>query len=331
MLLSLSRRALALFVVISLLLAAIFCAFPWSMTRKAGAAPAPARQPSPWDPVRRVFNQRGETEGQYFRVSFPRTDLFVSIAGDELSPHFEFTSYMGFMPETSDRAVGGARRAGRVMAMGEIVLRDDEVPNAVAEAYHQGMEITALHNHLIGESPRIVYMHIMGQGEAGALARRIRTVLAATRTPLTLAREPADERRDWSAVDQILGRHAETHGPVAEYVFPRQDPIAVHGMSVRSTGLLETASEVVFQQLGRGRLSCTGEMFVLPREVHGVIGALGGHGFRVTAIHNHTLDEMPRMYWVHWYGTGGDGATMARGVAAAIAQTNSARRSVGQD
>ena len=230
---------------------------------------------------------------------------------------------MGFTPEID------GRRAGRVMAMGEIVLRDDEVPNAVAEAYHQGMEITALHNHLIGESPRIVYMHVMGQGEPGALARRIRTVLAATRTPLTRSPQPPDERRDWSAIDQVLGRHSETNGPVAEYVFPRQDAIAVHGMPVRSTGLLETASEVVFQQLGQGRLACTGEMFVLPREVHGVIGALGGHGFRVTAIHNPMLDEMPRMYWVHWYGTGGDGATMARGVAAAIAQTNSARKSSG--
>ena len=308
------------------------------MTRKAAAAPAAApvargsatRTPGPWDPVRRVFNQKGETEGSYFRVNFPRTDLRVSIAGDALSPRFEFTSYVGFMPENNPRAAGNSR-AGRVMAMGEVVLREDEVPDAVAEAYHQGMEITALHNHLIGESPRIVYMHVMGQGTPEALARRIRTVLAATRTPLTLEREPAAERLDWSAIDQVLGRHAESDGPVAEYLFPRRDPLSVHGMPVRSTGLLETASEVVFQQLGHGRLACTGEMFVLPREVHGVIGALGAHGFHVTAVHNHMLDETPRMYWVHWYGTGGDGATMARGVAAAIAQTNSAHQSTDEN
>jgi len=326
MFLSLSRRALALFIVISLLLAAIFCAFPWAMTRKAAAAAAPPR-PAParssWDPIRRVFNQRGEAEGEYFRINLPRSDLRFAIGGDELSPHFEFTSYMGFMPD------GARPGSGRIMAMGEVVLRDDEVPGAVAEAFHQGLEITALHNHLIGETPRIVYMHVMGQGTPEALARKIRTVFAATNTPL----RPTPEERgrgDWSAIDGILGRHAETAGPVAEYVFPRRERLAVHGMTVRSTGLLETASEVVFQQLGQGRLACTGEMFVLPSEVHGVIGALGAHGFHITAVHNHMLDETPRMYWVHWYGTGGDGATMARGVAAAIARTNSARQSASE-
>src|SRR4051812_39140716 len=131
MLHGLSRRALALFVLISMLLAAVFCAFPWSMTRNAAAAtasaaPAPrqraARSPSKWDPLRRAFNQKGETQGEYFRINLPRSDLHVSIAGDALSP-LEFTSYMGFTPDRT--------RAGRVMAMGEVVLRDDEVPSAV--------------------------------------------------------------------------------------------------------------------------------------------------------------------------------------------------------
>ncbi|MGE5179473.1 MAG: DUF1259 domain-containing protein [Bacteroidota bacterium] len=175
------------------------------------AAGAPARPADPrWAAVRAVFHQ-GETEGPYFRVNLPRTDLHVRIGNDALDPSFEFTSYAGFVPMDHDR----------VLAMGEIVLRADEVPAVLAEADRQGLRISAVHNHLLGETPRIVYVHYMAEGPAGAVASRLRAVYGRSATPLT---PPREERatENWSSIDAILGRHAEAEGRVAEYEFPRQ-------------------------------------------------------------------------------------------------------------
>jgi hypothetical protein len=100
----------------------------------------------------------------------------------------------------------------------------------------------------------------------------------------------------------------------------------MHGMPIKSSGTLETASEVVFQQLGDGRVANTGELFISPGEVEPVVRALDENGLHVTALHNHMIEDQPRMYWVHWYATG-DAATLAKGVAAALSHMNSVQRS----
>jgi len=284
--------------------------------RRVVASPAPANATDPrWDAVRRAFSLHGRYEDGYFRVEFPRADLAVKIGADALEPDFEFVSHFGFAP-----AAGGG-----LMAMGEVVMRQDEVAAVLAEARAQGVTVSAVHNHLLGEEPRIVYMHLVADGPADSVARRLRAVLSRTATP------PPDETpeppaADWKAVDAVLGAPEEAEGKVAEYVFPRKDAHAVHGVAVKSTGMLETATEVVFQDLGGGRAANTGEMYVTPDEVQPVLSALESHGLHVTAVHNHTLDESPRMYFVYWYATG-DAATLARGVAAALSQTDSETKS----
>jgi hypothetical protein len=277
---------------------------------------AAARNPL-WAPIRQVFGQ-GEAEGNYFRINLTRSDLKVHIGNDALSPRFEFTSYVGFAP----------KGASDVLAMGEIILLQNEVPAVLMEAHRQGIEVTAVHNHLMTETPRIMYVHIMAEGAPGAVASKLRSVFAKSATPLT---PPAEQKStaNWSSIDAVLGPHSEAEGTVAEYVFPRHEQLSVHGTPVESSGAIETASEVVFQQLGIGRVASTGELFILPGEVEGVVRALDEHGLHVTALHNHMVDDLPRMYWVHWYATG-DGPTLARGVEAALAHMNGARRSVAQ-
>ncbi|HEX5387902.1 MAG TPA: DUF1259 domain-containing protein [Gemmatimonadales bacterium] len=271
---------------------------------------AGARDPR-WAPIRKVFGQ-GEAEGPYFRVNLPRSDLHVSIGGDALDPDFEFTSYIGFMP------------AGRgVLAMGESILLEDEVPAVLAEARRQHVDVTAVHNHLQRERPRIIYVHVMAEGAPDDVAKRLRALFAKSATPLKPLK-PEPSRADWSAIDAVLGTHSEAEGSVAEYVFPRREQLTVRGRPVESSGALETASEVVFQQLGGGRVANTGELYLLPSEVESVVRALSEHGLDVTALHNHMLDDGPAHYWVHWYATG-NGPTLARGVEAALAQMNSAR------
>jgi hypothetical protein len=267
-----------------------------------------------WAAIRKVFGQDGEVDDGYFRVSFPRSDLHVHIGSDALSPRFEFTGYFGFVPVgTTD-----------VMAMGEVILREDEVPAALAEARREGVHVTALHNHLIGETPRIVYLHVMAEGPATSVASKLRAVVAKTAAPLT---KPADDPStvDWSAIDAILGKHEESSGTVAEYEFPRAEQLSIGGRHVKSSGVIETGSEVVFQQLSAGRVASTGELYLLAGEVEPVVNTLTEHGLHVTAVHTHMLDDSPAHFWVHWYAVG-DGPTMARGVAAALTHMNTARR-----
>jgi hypothetical protein len=269
-----------------------------------------------WDAVRRVFSLRGTYEDGYFRVEFPRADLGVHIGPDALEPEFGFVSHFSFAPATG----------GGVMGMGEVVMRQDEAPAVLAEAQRQGVEVAAVHNHLLGEEPRIVYMHMTAEGRADSVAARFRAILTRTAAPARPDETPEPPAADWTAVDAVLGAHEAAEGKVAEYVFPRKEAHAVHGMSVESAGVMETATEAAFQDLGGGRVASTGEMYVAPAEVAGVLRALEIHGLRPTALHNHMLDESPRMYFVHWYATG-DGATLARGVAAALQATNSEQRS----
>ena len=283
----------------------------------AGAA---ASQADPrWAAIARVFGQKGETHDGYFRVNLPRSDLHVRIGNDQLEDAFELSSYVGFVP------VG----KNDVLAVGEIVLRADEVAAVIPELRRQGIQTPALHNHLIGEEPRIMYVHVMARGPAEVVATKLRAAFARSSTPL---RAPADEpdAANWAAIDAILGKHAEAEGHVAEYVFPRNEHLSIGGTAVKSTGMLETASEVVFQQLGPNRVASGGELYVLPGEIDAVARTLEEHGLHVTAIHNHMVEETPRMYWMHWYATG-DGPTLARGVAAVLSRMNSARKSVGEE
>jgi hypothetical protein len=284
----------------------------------AAVRPASAGQQDPrWAAIRRVFGQEGETGEGYFRVNLPRSDLRVRIGQDALDPRFEFTSYVGFAP------VG----TGDVLAMGEAILLQEEVTAAVGEALRQGVEVPALHNHLIGETPRIVYMHVRARGPAEAVARELHAVFERTGTPMrpvALASDPPAQG-GWAAVDSILGKHSEAEGSVAEYEFRRREQIVEGNVPVKSSGMLETGSEVVFQRLPAGRVANTGELFLLPSEIGPVARELETHGLHVTAIHNHMVEETPRMYWMHWYATG-DAATLARGVQAALARTNSERR-----
>jgi hypothetical protein len=280
---------------------------------------AAAQQPvgTRWEPIRRVFQQKGEAEDGYFRVEFPRADLQVRIADDRLSPDFEFTSYFAFAP------VGPSN----VFVMGEVVLREGEVSGAVAEARRAGVTVTAVHNHLIGEQPRIVYMHVTANGAPDAIATKLRAILAKTSTPLQHREEPKGDARWASGIDAVLGGHSESKGDVVAYEFKRLDSHVVQGVAVKSSGMLETASEAAFERVGNNRVATTGELYVSAGEAEGVLSALEEHGLHVTALHMHMLDEKPKMmYWIHWYSTG-DGATMARGVLAALQQMNSSRKS----
>lgn len=283
-------------------------------------SPAAAQQKADpgWTAIRQVFAAQGETGDGYLRFNFPRKDLAVSIGSHHLAAGFELTSYMGFVPAG----------AGRVLAMGEVILTEAEAGGAIAEARAQGVSVPALHNHLLHESPRIMYMHVMVEGEPKAVAEKLQRVLARTGAggkaevkdrSATGAARPADTV--WSSLAASLGAPEEADDSVAEWEFARGERLAVHGTPVKSSGLIETASEVVAQRLPGGKLATTGELFLLPAEIDAVSRTLAEGGIQVTAIHNHMTTDAPHMYWLHWYAVG-DGAALGRTIRAAIRQTN---------
>lgn len=272
-----------------------------------------------WAPIRRVFKVDGEAGDGYFRIDLPREDLRVRIGADTLSPEFEFTSYLGF----------GAARSGTAFVVGEIIMRQDEVAAAISEAIRRNIDVTALHNHLLGEEPRIVYMHVHAEGAPEALATGLHAVFSRTGTPLPPSTKKEPVRADWTAIDAVLGKHSEAEGTVAEWEFARKEDHTIGGIAVKSTGLLETASEVVFEQLKGGRVANTGELYVLPQEVEPVVTTLQSADIQVTAIHSHMINEQPVMYWIHWYTTG-DGPAIAKSVAAALSRTNTEQKSSGK-
>lgn len=308
-----ARYNVATIAAVLIMLTAGLSFLPTSVQGQAPAKEKAAEQNPRWAPIHRVFGQ-GEAEEGYFRVNLPRSDLHVRVGNDALSPRFEFTSYIGFVPMGTSN----------VMAISEVIVLQSEVPAVLTEARRQGLRVTALHNHLMNEEPRIMYMHVMGEGAPDAVATKFRSVFARTATPLAPSAEEKSSV-DWSNIDAVLGKHSEAEGTVAEYVFPRREQLHVHGVAVKSSGAIETGSEVVFQQLGTGRVANTGELYLLPSEVEAVVTALDAHGLHVTALHNHMLDDGPPHYWVHWYATG-DGPTLARGVEAALSHMNSARQ-----
>ena len=156
-----------------------------------------------WAVVHEIFGQ-GEAEGRYFRVNLPRSDLHVRIANDTLSPAFEFTSYVGFAPAG----------ASDVLAMGEVILLPSELTTVLDEARRQGVRVTAVHNHLVGEEPRIVYVHVMAEGAPRTVATALRAVFARSATPLA---PPAEEpsHGDWSAIDTLVWSESNTPNSIA--------------------------------------------------------------------------------------------------------------------
>jgi hypothetical protein len=211
---------------------------------------------------------------------------------------------------------------GTVMLMGDTCVREDELSAVEAEMHRQGLEITALHNHLVGETPKVMFVHLAGHGMAPDLARKVKALLARTKTPTGPRREEAEKKKpDWSAITSVLGEPAESEGDIIEYGFRRRERLTMHGETLPSTDALETAPEVKFQMLKGGRAVTYGEMILTADEVAPVFHVLVENGIEIEALHNHMTKEEPRLFFMHWWAVGKP-ETLARGVKAAIGRVN---------
>ena len=251
--------------------------------------------------------------GGIYRVGLPRTDLKVTLDGVELKPGFALGGWLAF-----------EKMGDQAMVMGDLVLSMDEVAPVMTKLAAGGIEVTALHNHLLRNRPITMYMHVQGNGDLVKLATVLHAALAETKTPLSAApaapaAAPPSIDLDTAALDQTLGAKGTNNGGIYQFSIPRAEPIKDGNMNVPPP--MGSANAINFQTTGGGKAAITGDFVLIAKEVNPVLKALREHGIEVTAIHNHMLDDQPHLYFMHFWAND-DAKKLAEGLKAALAQIN---------
>ena len=275
-------------------------------------APAPRTAPIDWTAVDQALGRAGAMQpGGVRKYGFPRDDLHVTVDGVELRPALALGSWLAFEDAGS----------GHAMVMGDLVLVEGEVGPVMRALQAGGVEQTALHNHLLHETPRVMYLHVRGHGEAASLARTLRSALGETGTPLGAPPAPAPPASfdlDTAAIARVLGAPGKVNGGVYQVSVPRHETIRDAGRAVPPA--MGVATAINFQPTGSGRAAVTGDFVLRAAEVNAVIRALQAAGIEVTALHSHMLDEEPRLLFMHFWAND-DAVALARGLRAAIDHT----------
>lgn len=275
----------------------------------AGTATA---QEIDWKAVGKALGKEGSVQtGGIYRVGLPRSDLKVTLDGLALKPSFALGGWLAFEPMGTHATV-----------MGDLVLLDSETGPVMERLLKSGIEVTALHNHLLRSSPPTLYMHVLGQGDPVELAGELHDALAASKTPFG-ASAPLQTMLAIDAVvaklDGIMEAQAKANAGVLQYSFPRAEAITENGMPVPPA--MGSATAINFQLSGSDKAAITGDFVLIGAEVMPVEKTLREHGIEVTALHSHMIDEEPRLYFMHFWANG-NVEKLAHGLRAALNQVN---------
>ena len=242
--------------------------------------------------IAREIGKAGETQGDVYKISLPRTDLQVTVEGVLLKPGLALGSWIAFKP------VGQG-----AVAHGDLVLGEDEVAPVVRELEEHGVRITALHNHLIHELPRVMFLHFWGQGEAGKLAQHLKQALSKTKTPMGEAKKgeaPAEEVGfDPEQILATLGHKGTVKNGVLHVSVPRPETVTESGLELPPS--MGTATAINVQGAGAGKVAATGDFVMTRDEVNRVAKALAENGIMMTALHNHLVHSTPDLYFMHFW------------------------------
>ena len=266
---------------------------------------------SDWTAVDQALGRTGAMQpGEVMRYSFPRSDLQVTANGVQIKPALALGSWIAF------KNAGG----GHAMAMGDLVLTEQEVAPVMRALQQGGVEQSALHNHVLGESPRVMYMHVAAHGDPGKIAAAVRAALDQTGTPRDppAAAAPSDIELDTAAVARALGASGKVNGGVYQVSVARRETIRQGGRVVPPS--MGVATAINFQPTGGGRAAITGDFVMTAGEVNRVIRALQASGIEVTALHSHMLTETPRLFFMHFWAND-DAVKLAGGLRAALDAT----------
>jgi Domain of Unknown Function (DUF1259) len=254
-----------------------------------------------------ALGRSGQKTGDVYRFGFPRSDLHVSVAGVDIKPGLALGSWAAFAGSDND-----------AMVMGDLVLLENELTPVMKRLRAAGFDITAVHNHVLNETPRVIYLHYMGHGKAVELATSFHAALAESKTPLDKPAPPAPPAEPPAfvkTIEDIVGTKGRFAGGVLSFGIPRAAAITEHGMTL--TGAQGVAEAINFQEAGTGKVATTGDFVLTAEEVNPVISALEEHGIEVTALHSHMLTEQPRLFFMHFWAVGST-ESVAAGIKAAL-------------
>jgi len=262
-----------------------------------------------WQKVDDAFGRKpAVVAGDVHRYGFPRSDLNVALDGVTIKPALALGGWVAFKPMQ-----GGA------MVMGDLVLLETEINPVMTKLIENGIDITAVHNHLLQANPATFYLHVGGMGDPVKMANAIRTALAESKTPLSApaATTPPPIELDTAQLDQIIGVKGQANGGVYQFGVPRRDPVTEERNQLMPPGPLGMATGIGFQPTGGGKAAITGDFVLTADEVNPVIKALRANGIEVTALHSHMLDEQPRLFFMHFWAND-DAIKLAHGLRSAL-------------
>jgi hypothetical protein len=275
----------------------------------------PAHAEVDWQKVDAAIGRPGAAQpGNVHRYGLPRSDLKVTLDGVEIKPGLALGSWLAFKAEGDD-----------AMVMGDLVLTQDEVNPVMLRLAQGSIDITALHNHLLRSTPATMYMHVSGHGDPLKLAATLHEALTLSKTPLgapPAAAAPVALDLDTAAIDTIIGFKGKANGPIYSYALPRAEALMDGGMELSAA--MGSAIAINFQPTGNGTAAIAGDFVLVASEVNPVLRAFRENGIEVTAIHNHMLNDEPRLFFMHFWAHD-DAAKLAHGLKAALDATNVAR------
>jgi hypothetical protein len=265
-----------------------------------------------WSKVDQALGKKGSDQpGGVHKYGLPRSDLNVTVDGVAIKPALAFGSWLAFQP-----AGDGA------MFMGDLVLTDTEISPVMQRLIDGGVEITAVHNHLLRTSVPVFYMHVRGHGDPVRLAEALHAGLALSKTPFTQAPAsptPTPLELDAAAIERVLGYKGTINGGVYQFSIPRAEAVSEGGMGVPAS--MGTATAVNFQPTGGGKAAITGDFVLLGSEVNPVLKTLRENGIEVTALHSHMIDDSPHLFFMHFWAND-DAQRLARALRAALDLAN---------
>ena len=282
-------------------------------TRGPFTKSAAEQQRIDWKAVEAAIGRTGVTQpSDVYRFNFPRSDLNVTAAGVDIKPAFALGGWIAMK----------AAPGGGVVAMGDLVLAEDELSPVISRLQAGGIEQTAIHHHIVRETPRLLYVHVHGHGDPAKLAESIRAAIALTKAPPPSppAAPSGTLAIDTANVAKALGYDGRVNGGVYQVSVPRAESIRDGNFEIPPSMGLATA--INFQPTGGGKAAITGDFVLLGSEVNSVIRVLRENGIDVTSLHNHLLSEQPRLFFMHFWAND-DAVKLARGLRAALEKTNS--------
>ncbi|GEC15995.1 hypothetical protein NWI01_18870 [Nitrobacter winogradskyi] len=257
-----------------------------------------------------ILGRAPTISGDVHRYGFPRSDLKVTLDGVSIAPALALGGWVAFKPDHD-----GA------MAMGDLVLLEAEINPVMSKLIEGGLEVTAIHNHLLRAVPATFYLHVGGHGDPIKMASTLHDALAESKTPLAAPTASVSTLDlDTTRIDEIIGAKGHSNGGVYQIGVARRDDITMDGKVISPPGPMGVATGINFQPTGDGKAAITGDFVLTSDEVNSVVKALRSNGIEVTAIHSHMLGEQPRLFFLHFWAND-DAIRLAQGLRTALNAT----------